>query len=512
MSGGLLEFKEMLEKYRYDYDKLVYILFPFGEEGHEMEHMRPWSWQLKEWRLMSEHFKDPLKKDIPYKLCISSGNGIGKSMFFSVTLLMLLYTQKTRARITANTYNQIKNITWVELDNWCRRARFFDIFFEKLGESIKSRDEKMAETWRADLFTWDENNPTAISGLHNKNGCIFLGIDEAAAIPNVITQYLNGAMTDTDTMKVWLMIGNSDDPESSFENKMADPNWRSSRIDSRTVEGVSKDFIKSLLDECGGDEDHDDFRVRVRGLPRKSSKDSIISAGRVQTALNSKVDRQMMRTLPVILTCDPAWTGGDMTTIWVHQGNWSCLLDVYRLNKEEGQTHLYSYQRLCMWEREYQADAVLIDQGEGTAIYTLAQAANKYNWELISFGSSPNDAPESKDSQYHNMRAQMYYEAEKWLSKGGVLEARLPEWTEQIAKELCWTKGTRHKTSLKKMAEPKDDIKKRVGKSPDISDGFVLRFSRVIYDRLPEHYTEDEREVFELNDNTYKADYNPYFS
>lgn len=501
-------FCELVDKYRYEYDKLVYILFPFGEKGTELETMSPYQWQIDIWKEMSAHFKDPAKMDVPFKLAVSSGNGIGKSAFFSITLLMLMYTQKLRGRITANTYNQIKNITWVEIDNWCRRARYFNTMFEKFGESIKSKDEKLSEVWRTDVFTWDENNPASVSGLHNKHGCIFLGVDEAAGLPDVILKYMNGAMTDTDTMKIWIMIGNSDDPNSAFEQKMQDASWISKRIDSRNVENVSKDFIASVLKECNGNEDADDFRVRVRGLPRKSASDSIISYQQVKDALErgKNFDINEYNNLPCIMTADLAWTGSDNCAIWIHQGFVSILVDVFKLSKEAGTTHIYTYQRMLHWEKEYRVDHVLIDQAEGTAVYSMAQAHQKYNWELVSFAGSPNDKPDPKESVYHNMRAQMYYEAEKWLASGGKLGTLNPEWEDKILKELCWTKGVRNRITLKKQAEPKDDIRKRVGASPDISDAFILRFSRVIYDRLPENIPA-EREVYELENN---EPYDPY--
>ncbi len=504
----LESFKLLLDKYRYEYHRLVYILFPFGEPGHELETMAPLDWQLAEWKAMSDHFKDPAKRDIPYKLAISSGNGIGKSAFFAMTLLMLMYSQNTRARITANTYTQIKNITWVEIDQWARRARFFDFFFEKLGESIKSRDENLSEVWRTDMFTWDANNPAAISGLHNKGACVFVGIDEAAGVPDVIITYLNGAMTDTDTMKIWLMIGNSDDPESSFERKMIDPNWVARRIDSRTVESVSKDFINQVLQECGGNEDADDFRVRVRGLPRKSSSDSIIDAAAVENALNGKTEIESQSMLPCVMTADLAWTGGDFCALWIHQGSVSILVDFYKLDKEQGETHVYTYQRMVMWEKKYKVDYVLIDQAEGTAVFSFAQAQGKFNWELVSFASSPNDAPDFKDSQYQNMRAQMYYEAKKWLMQGGTIKYLNDEWRDLIRKQLCWTKGIRNRTTLKKQAEAKIDIKARVGSSPDVADGFVLRFSRIFYDRQPENTTEEMRDVYDTGYD--QIEWNPY--
>lgn len=500
-------FGEMIEKYRYDFDKLVYIIFPFGQADTDLADAAPYDWQIEEWKLMSAHFKDPAKRDIPYKLALSSGNGSAKTAFGSMTTIMLLYTQKLRSRVTANTYSQLKSIVWPELDVWCGRARFFETFFDKLGESIKSKDEKHSETWRVDMFTWDMNNPAAISGLHNKQNAILLWFEESAGIPDVVWKYANGAMTDVDTMKVWLAMANSDDPESAFEQKMMSPDWRGVRIDTRTLSHVSKDFIAEILRECGGNEDHDDFRVRVRGLPRKSSADSIISAARVEAAMNTVVDIGSQSFLPCVMTCDPAWTGGDETTIWVHQGRVSIMLDKFKLDKTQGQTHTYTYQRMCMWEKEYRVDYVLIDQGEGTALYTLAQAQQKHNWELVSFAGSPNDAPDFKDSQYHNIRAQMYYEAEKWLAQGGSLDVRLGEWKDDVRKQLCITKGMRNRVSLKKQAEPKDDIKKRVGYSPDVADGFVLRFARVFYDRLPENTSQDMRD---LDDQNEPEEYDPY--
>jgi hypothetical protein len=162
------------------------------------------------------------------------------------------------------------------------------------------------------------------------------------------------------------------------------------------------------------------------------------------------------------------------------------LLEKYKLDREAGQDHMFTYLRLCHWERELGADAVFIDQGEGTAIYTLANNNGKA-WELISFAASPNDTGEAKDSEYANLRAQMYYESGKWLMKGGILDAKNPEWLDVIRKQLIWTKGGRHKVTAKKICEAKLDIKKRVGQSPDVADGFVLIQARQVLERLPEN-------------------------
>ena len=40
---------------------------------------------------------------------------------------------------------------------------------------------------------------------------------------------------------------------------------------------------------------------------------------------------------------------------------------------------------------------------------------------------------------------------------------------------------------MKKLAEPKLEIKARVGSSPDIADGLVLAFARPVLERLPDN-------------------------
>lgn len=481
-------FKQLVDEYRYDFCKLVYIIFPFGEKDHPLEFAAPYDWQMAEWAKLSKHLSDPSTRHDAYKLIISSGNGAAKTSFGAMTFFMLMYTQKLRGRITANTQPQMTSVIWPEYDVWFRHARYHDYFFEKLGQSIKAKDPNIGETWRLDAVTWNEATPASISGLHNKGGAILYIFEEAPGIPAVIWNYASGAMTDTDTIKIWMAFGNSDDPESKFEQNMNAPGWNSTRIDTRTLNHVDKKQIATWLEECGGNEDHDEFRVRVRGLPRKASKDSIIALENVIAAFERAKDFDIAKVdmLPAILMCDPAWTGGDETVIWYRQGHYARLLDRYKLDKSKGQDHMVTYLKMVKWEQELNIDAVFIDQGEGTAIKTLANNAGKA-WELVSFAGSPNDTLEFKDSEYANMRAQMYHMADKWLREGGIIDTRLPEWRSDVEKQLCWTKGTRHKINGKKLAEAKIEIKARVGQSPDLSDGFVLGFYRPVTERLPEN-------------------------
>ena len=261
-------FNKLVDEYRYDFERLAYIIFPFGEPGSALERMRPYKWQVEEWRRLSRHLMNPLTRFDAYRLIISSGNGAAKTAFGAMTIIMLMYTQKLRARLTANTDTQMRSVVWPEYDKWLRLARFNDVFFDKFGTSIKAKKESLADTWRVDTVTWHENSPASISGLHNKGNAIAYVFEEAPGIPAVIWDYASGAFTETETIKLFFAFGNSDDPESKFEQNMTSPLWHSRRIDTRELDYVDKTQIKAWLEECGGNEDHDEFRIRVRGLPR----------------------------------------------------------------------------------------------------------------------------------------------------------------------------------------------------------------------------------------------------
>jgi hypothetical protein len=481
-------FQKLIDEHRYDLLTLAYVIFPFGQKGTALEHYDLYDWQKEELIKYSKHLQNLETRYETYRLIISSGNGAAKTAFGAIVLMMLMYTQRVKARITANTDPQMKSIVWPEYDIWFRRARFVDHFFEKFGTSIKAKNEQLAESWRIDTVTWSEQSPASISGLHNKGGAAVYVFEEAPGIPSIIWQYASGAFTETETIKLHMAFGNSDDPESKFEQNMSSPLWNSRRIDTRELKHIDPKQIAAWLIEAGGDEDNDDFRVRVRGLPRKSSKDSIIKVETVEAALARRIgfDMDAVSHFPTILSCDPAWTGGDDTTIWYKRGHYKCLLEKYKLKKGVD-THRLTYNKLCYWERKLNADAVHIDQGEGTAVYTFAMDAGKHHWVLISFAQNPSDNLEASKSEYKNIRAMMYYKTQQDLMTGGVLDSRDPAWIDDIKKQLCWTKGTRHKVTHQKLAEPKADIKVRVGQSPDVADGCVLLFAYEVIDKLAEN-------------------------
>ena len=473
----LNHFMESIKENRYDFVKLAHIIFPFGEEGHPLEKIVLYPWQIEFLEMASDHFGNPETRDLVFRYLCSSGNGAAKTAIGAIFNFIMLYSFPLKAKITANTKDQLQNQIWAEYSKWFKFARFNENLFEKFGSGVVNRDKKLKDEWFLVQAIWDIKNPHSLSGLHNQGGAVGYTFEEGPGIPAKVWKFCEGAFTEINTMKYMLAFGNSEDPESYFESLFGNPYWKHKRIDIRTLPYSNKSEIQKWLYDAGGDEEDDDFRRKVRGLPSKSSSDSIIKFENVHSGLERRhdFDTSKVKNFPCILSCDPAWTGGDETTIWMRKGYYARLLCRFRLVK--GQTHELTYNLLCEWEKALNAKAVWFDQGEGGALYTLAMQAGKHHWRMFNFNQLPWDAPKG-ESEYANIRVQMIYNLKTWLMNGGILDSRVSDWIPAIQQQLCWTKLTRHKQSGKKLAEAKQDIKDRTSRSPDIADGAHLLFAQ----------------------------------
>ena len=119
---------------------------------------------------------------------------------------------------------------------------------------------------------------------------------------------------------------------------------------------------------------------------------------------------------------------------------------------------------LAKFEDEHQADAVFIDQGFGTGIYSAGKAMGR-KWILVSFGAA------SPDPGFLNLRAYMWNEGRKWLQQGGAYPDDQVMYDDLIGPEY----QVRMDGKIK--LESKDDMKKRGLPSPNRADALMLSFA-----------------------------------
>jgi hypothetical protein len=76
----------------------------------------------------------------------------------------------------------------------------------------------------------------------------------------------------------------------------------------------------------------------------------------------------------------------------------------------------------------------------------------------------------SANPRYKNMRAQMWMEMSEWVKGGGCLP-RIPEMVAELTSPTYFFSGGKFQI------EAKDQIKKRLGRSPDLADALALTFA-----------------------------------
>ena len=464
----------------------------FVEEGFDWgigelaEYDGPDEWQVA---ILASVREGLLTVDEAIQIAVASGHGIGKSALVAWLILWALATMEdTKGVVTANTENQLKTKTWAELAKWHRLFIAKDLF-QYTATAIFSTDPNHEKTWRIDMVPWSERNTEAFAGLHNQGKRVLLVFDEASAIPDIIWEVSEGALTDKDTQILWFAFGNPTRNTGRFREcfRKFRHRWKTRQIDSRTVKMTNKKQLQAWVNDYG--EDSDFVKVRVRGIFPSASDRQFISTEIADAGRGRHLRQEQYNFAPVIITLDPAWDGGDESVIWLRQGLMSKKLAVYQ--KNDNDMVLAGY--LAHFEDRYQADAVFIDQGYGTGVASAGKSMGR-QWTLVSF------AAESPDPGYLNLRAYMWGQVKKWLQEGGAY----PD--DQVMYDDLTGPEYEVRLDGKIKLESKQDMKKRGLPSPNRADALALSFAYPVQKKAAMRMKADKDGLYFANAN---KKYNP---
>lgn len=456
------ELFEALGALTHDPLAFVYFAYPWGEPGTPLEDMEgPDEWQIQILKDIGEQLKKGKDLQTAIQEAVASGHGIGKSALISWLIHFAISThENTRGVVTANTEGQLRTKTWPELSKWHNMFIAKDLF-TYTATAIFSSDKDYEKTWRIDAIPWSKNSPESFAGLHNQGNRILVLFDEASAIDDVIWEVTEGALTDANTEIIWCAFGNPTRNSGRFREcfRKYRKFWNTYQIDSRTVKISNKAKINEWLEAYG--EDSDFFKVRVRGVFPSASDLQFIS-----TEIADKAQKQVYKLgqfehLPVIIGVDPAWTGSDSLEIVMRQGYYMKSLASIPKNDDDWRMA----QLIAQFEDEYKADAVFIDMGYGTGIYSIGKQLGR-KWRLIEFGGKSNDPV------YLNMRAYMWGQMKEWLREGG----SIPPNDQALYDDIVGPEAIIDKNGHIQL-ESKKDMKDRGLPSPNKGDALALTFA-----------------------------------
>ena len=456
------ELIEALGALTHDPLAFVYFAYPWGELGTPLENMEgPDEWQIQILKDIGEQLKKGKDLQTAIQEAVASGHGIGKSALISWLIHFAISThENTRGVVTANTEGQLRTKTWPELSKWHNMFIAKDLF-TYTDTAIFSSDKDYEKTWRIDAIPWSKNSPESFAGLHNQGNRILVLFDEASAIDDVIWEVTEGALTDANTEIIWCAFGNPTRNSGRFREcfRKYRKFWNTYQIDSRTVKISNKAKIEEWLEAYG--EDSGFFKVRVRGVFPSASDLQFISTEIADKAQKQVYKQGQFDHLPTIIGVDPAWTGSDSLEIVMRQGYYMKSLASIPKNDDDWRMA----QLIAQFEDEYKADAVFIDMGYGTGIYSIGKQLGR-KWRLIEFGGKSNDPV------YLNMRAYMWGQMKEWLREGG----SIPQNDQALYDDIVGPEAIIDKNGRIQL-ESKKDMKERGLPSPNKGDALALTFA-----------------------------------
>jgi hypothetical protein len=473
-----LDIVEDLARYSNDPLGFVYWAYPWGEVGElEKFPLGPDKWHIEVLSYLSETLRNQEETGLyePILISICSGHGVGKSAFVGwITDWGLTTFEDTRGVITANTENQLKTKTWVEIAKWHRLSMAREM--SKLtATALFSSDPEREKIWRMDIVPWSLTNTEAFAGLHNQRKRIVIVLDESSAIPDPIWEVIEGALTDADTQIIVIACGNPTRATGRFRETLPDGKfghrWKNFRVDSREVRITNKTQIDKMIADYGADSDY--VRVRILGLPPRVDASSFITRQSVIDAMAREVP--FPNPARAVLGVDTARFGDDKTVIVTRRG-----VDARSVRPIVRQG-LNSIQIATLAFNEYitqHAACIYVDTGGPNAGGTIDQLIVMGATVIpVDFGGSADfQNAEDPSTLYANKRAEMYGALRHWLRRG-CLPPEVPGLDRSLVDELCtFTYSFRGKQESI-LLESKADLKHRGEPSPDYGDALALTFA-----------------------------------
>ncbi len=424
-----------------------------------------------------------VRKEIKWRLSISSGHGVGKTAGCAIILLWYLFGRvDSQVACTAPTATQMHDVLWKELSLWIQRMpEKVRNLYEHNKDYVRIKERP--DSWFARAKTSSKENSEALAGVHAD--WVMLLADEASGIEEQIFIVMDGALTSGNFLVI--LIGNPTRSDGYFydthhKHKDAWLNIEFSGIESPLVD---RKYEEDQAKQHGRDSEQ--YGIRVLG--KFPSEDTMSVDGYVRLIGSKDVNvipKSQTTTFKsnAIMGIDPSGEGDDKTVFAIR--------DEFKARvvfKESISNPKYIAEKILTFIEMYNLDAsnVVVDAfGVGTTIAgEVAKASNgKHVIQSINVGELC-DYEDEKD-EYMNKRALYYHRGLRgWIRTGGqiVEDSEL----EGEIETIYYKRNLQGKVQIM----PKVEMRKRGYKSPNCLDSIMLTFHRQIMRKNSEEFQDD---------------------
>ncbi|KPJ59095.1 MAG: hypothetical protein AMJ46_12575 [Latescibacteria bacterium DG_63] len=429
----------------------------------------PWPEQVRILEAVRDH------KEVAVRSC----HGIGKDWIAARVVLWFLYTHRPSIVIsTGPTDRQVKGILWKEIGIAHSRARF------PLAGRCLTQELKLDRDWWAWGFTAPHKDPERFQGFHESN--VLVVVDEACGVSQEIYLAIDGVLTSSNAKK--LEIGNPTDVLTPFGESFKTPGIHKIEVSAFdtlnfTTFGITKediandtwqqkitgelpypqlvtpDWVATRYKRWGPESPF--YLSRVLGEFPSSSPDALIPLSWIEQAQQ----RELKPGEPVELGVDVARSGTDKSVIAERRGS------VVRVRGDYAKldtmaTTGHTLQAL----KETGAERAKIDVvGIGAGVVDRGK-------ELKQPFVGANAGAKARDPErFVNARAEWFWGLRERFERGDI---DLDPADEDLAHELAmlrWKPDSQGRVAI----EAKEDMKKRLGRSPDRADAVAIAFADV---------------------------------
>jgi phage terminase large subunit len=427
--------------------------------AEEMLGIRPWSRQRELLLAVAEQ---------PRVAC-RSGHKVAKTNSLGILALWFVFTRVRAPRVimTSATDRQVNRILWREVVALHRRAAFI-----LGGEASVKADPGLRWADGREIIGFSTSNAENFAGFSGAD-LLFL-IDEASGVADVIFETIEGnSAGDAKT----LMVSNPTKTSGTFFNA-----FHAGRAEYHTIHISSEESpnITGTEPEVPGlaaptwlDErkrfwgkDSPRYQVRVKGNFPRHAENAIVGLEQLEAALGRWATTLGVGTLH--LGVDPARFGDDESVVVVRRGYKVLVLrDFMGLDGPQLAGKVLAVLREFALEGE-QVHIKVDEIGVGASCFDqLALEAAKPTSRFHLTGVNTARASTEPD-KYVNLRTQLHFAGAEWLEAGGALPKDPKLEAEAVAPTYSFVAGGQYKV------ESKDDMKKRLKRSPDRWDATLL--------------------------------------
>lgn len=436
---------------------------------------------LRRWRedpvaFVRENFgvePDPFQLDVltafprEQRIAMKACKGPGKTAVEAWCAWNFMATRPhPKIAITSITGDNLSDNFWPEMAKWQNQSPFLKQAFEWTKTRIFAKAHP--ETWWCSARTWSRNaDPSqqadTLAGLH-ADYLMFI-LDESGGIPDSVMAAAEGGLSTGIETKI-LQGGNPTHLEGPLYRACTTERhlWYVVTItgdpdDPQRSPRISTKWAREQIEKYGRDNPW--VLVNVFGQFPPSSINSLLGPDDLEKSMGLQIEPHTYTFAAKVLGVDVARYGDDRTVIFRRQGLYAGVAPKILRNAD---THEIAGQVAREFD-DWGADHIFVDDTGGWGAGTI-DALLRLGYPVTPVNSSA----KAFNPRYMNKRAEMAFEGAEWVKKGGALPD-MPE----LQREA--TAATYFFNAGRLQLIDKDMIKKLIGSSPDLWDGFLLTFA-----------------------------------